>query len=52
MSGQVLTLPLVENSNGAGERPATDVYLTLAKAMGATKTTFPATTGTLPGMLT
>ena len=51
VSGQVLSLPLVADKAGPGVRPATDVYLTLAKAMGANDVTFPGTTGTLAGVL-
>ncbi len=51
VSGQVLTLPIPkQGSTSPATRPATDVYLTLAKAMGVTAT-FPGTTGTLSGVL-
>jgi hypothetical protein len=51
VSGQVLTLPIPkQGSTSPATRPATDVYLTLAKAMGVTAT-FPSTTGTLSGVL-
>jgi hypothetical protein len=33
-------------------RPAADLYLTLARAMGASNATFPGQTGVLPGVLT
>jgi len=51
LSGQVVTLPLTQDKAGPGVRSATDVYLTLAKAMGATSATFPSTTGTIAGVL-
>jgi hypothetical protein len=51
VSGQVFTLPIIANGIGPAVRPATDLYLTLAKAMGATNVTFPGTTGTLSGVL-
>ena len=50
VSGQVFTLPITSDKAGPQTRPATDVYLTLAKAMGVTAT-FPGTTGTLAGVL-
>jgi hypothetical protein len=49
-SGQVITEPIVSGMAGPGVRPATDVYLTLCKAMGVTAT-FPGTTGTLAGVV-
>jgi hypothetical protein len=47
-SGQVVGFPIDKPDNGAAEkvaRPATDLYLTLARAMGASAATFPGTTG-------
>lgn len=51
VSGQVVTLPIVAEKAGPDVRPAVDVYLTLAKAMGVADATFPGTTGTLDGVL-
>ena len=53
VSGQVVDIPLPAYTGSAAPavRSATDVYLTLAKAMGVTAT-FPDTTGTLSGVLT
>jgi hypothetical protein len=48
--GQVFTLPITADKAGPQTRPATDVYLTFAKAMGVTAT-FPGTTGTLAGVV-
>ncbi|HEV8548976.1 MAG TPA: hypothetical protein VGQ57_08110, partial [Polyangiaceae bacterium] len=48
---QVVSLPIpVENTNGHA-RSAVDLYLTLARAMGATDATFPGTTGVVEGVL-
>ena len=33
-------------------RPAADLYLTIARAMGAANVTFPGQTAVLPGVLT
>ena len=52
-SGQVVQFPIAEkNTAGAVNRPAADLYLTMARAMGATNVTFPGQTGVLPGVLT
>lgn len=52
VSGQVLSLPIgpADNNNPPPVRPASDLYLTLAKGMGVTAT-FPGTTGTVDGVL-
>lgn len=53
-SGQVVQFPLATKDNGAAAkaaRPASDLYLTMAKAMGAGSVTFPGQTGMLPGVL-
>ncbi|HTQ06451.1 MAG TPA: DUF1552 domain-containing protein [Polyangiaceae bacterium] len=51
VSGQVITLPIPkQGASSPVDRPATDLYLTLAKAMGVTAT-FPGTTGTVTGVL-
>lgn len=47
-TGQVISLPIDKPDSGAAARiarPATDLYLTLARAMGASAATFPNTTG-------
>src|SRR5690606_32168509 len=51
-TGQVVTgsEPLVDAAERGG-RPASDLYLTLAHAMGATSATFPNTTGLVEGVL-
>jgi hypothetical protein len=53
-SGQVVRAALGLDAIDAAKvnRPATDIYLTLAKAMGAANATFPKTTGTVAGVLT
>jgi Protein of unknown function (DUF1552) len=51
VSGQVVTLPIIADKPGPQTRPAVDVYLTFANAMGVTSATFPGTTGTLTGVL-
>src|SRR5262245_6727840 len=52
-TGQVVQFPIAEkNSAGTVNRPAADLYLTMAKAMGAANVTFPGQTGVLPGVLT
>jgi hypothetical protein len=43
-SGQVLTYPIDADLTKSG-RPATDLYMTMAKAMGVASPTFPSTTG-------
>jgi hypothetical protein len=51
-TGQVVQFPILEKNTAAGvNRPAADLYLTMAKAMGATNVTFPGQTGVLPGVL-
>jgi hypothetical protein len=51
VTGQVITLPIASGSTaGPGVRPATDIYLTFAQAMGVTAT-FPGTTGVLQGVV-
>jgi len=52
-SGQVVQFPLVtdKSSSAIVNRPATDLFLTLAQAMGAKNVTFPGTTGVIPGVL-
>jgi hypothetical protein len=47
-SGQVVQFPIAKPDNMMAAmvaRPATDLYLTMAKAMGASSVTFPGTTG-------
>ena len=52
-SGQVVQFPIdTKDKAGAVNRPAADIYLTMAKAMGAASVTFPGQTGVLPGVLT
>jgi hypothetical protein len=48
---QVITLPIVDNNPEQSTRPATDLYLTLAKAMGVATPTFPGTTGVVDRVL-
>lgn len=51
VSGQVFTSPIpAQDATSPVDRPATDVYLTLCKAMGV-DATFPNTTGTLAGVV-
>lgn len=52
-SGQVVQFPLVtdKNSTAVVNRPATDLFLTLAQAMGAKNATFPGTSGVISGVL-
>lgn len=51
-SGQVVQFPIdVKDKAGSVNRPAADIYLTMAKAMGAANVTFPGQTGVLPGVL-
>jgi hypothetical protein len=51
-SGQVVTFPVdVLDKAAAVNRPAADLYLTMARAMGASNATFPGTTGVVPGVL-
>ena len=50
-SGQLLSYPITEDRKTSGRR-ATDLFLTMAKAMGANNATFPATTGVLDKVLT
>jgi hypothetical protein len=53
-SGQVIQFPMgKDDMDGAVvNRPASDLYLTLARAMGAMDATFPGTTGVVEGVLT
>ena len=49
-----MQFPLASKDNGAAAmaaRPASDLYLTMAKAMGAGSVTFPGQTGMLSGVL-
>ena len=51
-SGQVVQFPIdTKDKAGAVNRPAADIYLTMAKAMGAANVTFPGQMGVLPGVL-
>ena len=52
-SGQVVQAPIGSDQNMAGmvNRPAADLYLTMARAMGAASATFPGTTGVVNGVL-
>jgi len=52
-SGQVVQYPLVTDKNNAKgiNRPATDLFLTLARAMGAGNATFPGTSGVISEVL-
>jgi hypothetical protein len=51
-SGQVVQFPIAVKDQAASvNRPAADLYLTMAKAMGAANVTFPGQTGVLPGVL-
>jgi hypothetical protein len=50
-TGRVFSNPLA-NVEDKQARPATDIYLTLARAMGASSASFPGTTGVLEGALT
>jgi hypothetical protein len=51
-SGQVVTFPIdVADKAAAVNRPATDLYLTIARAMGASNATFPGTTGPVTEVL-
>jgi hypothetical protein len=45
-AGQVFTYP-IDKDPLKGARPATDLYLTMAKAMGVASPTFPGTTGAI-----
>ena len=49
-AGQVLSFPIDADLNKSA-RPATDLYLTMAKAMGVASPTFPGTTGLVTGAL-
>jgi hypothetical protein len=52
-SGQVVQHPIAAKEMADKiNRPAADVYLTLARAMGAMNVTFPGQTAVLPGVLT
>jgi hypothetical protein len=51
-SGQVVQFPIAEKATAPTvNRPAADLYLTMARAMGAANVTFPGQTGVLPGVL-
>jgi hypothetical protein len=50
-ASQVPTYP-IDKDPKKGARPATDLYLTMAKAMGAADVTFPGTTGLITEVLT
>ena len=53
-SGQIITGPIDKVDGGAAAkvaRPATDIYLTLARAMGVSGATFPGTTGPVTQVL-
>lgn len=50
-SGQVLTYPIDPDPTKGG-RPATDLYLTLSKAMGVSGASFPASSGAITEVLT
>ncbi len=51
-SGQVVQFPLgTPDTSSTLNRPAADLYLTLARAMGAANATFPGTTGVVDGVL-
>jgi len=52
-AGQVVQFPVADKSTaGNVNRPAADLYLTIAKAMGVANATFPGMTGVVPGVLT
>jgi hypothetical protein len=52
-TGQVVSFPLGDSPDNAMkiDRPAADLYLTMAKAMGASAATFPGTTGAVNEVL-
>lgn len=52
-SGQVVQYPLVTDKNAVPivNRPASDIYVTMARAMGASNVTFPGQTGVLSEVL-
>jgi hypothetical protein len=50
-SGQVITLPITTDKAGPEVRNTTDLYLTLAQAMGVSDAKFPSTKGVVPGVL-
>jgi hypothetical protein len=50
-TGQVITLPIEAQGKNAKERTATDIFLTLAQAMGVADAKFPGTTGVVEGVL-
>ena len=51
-SGQVVQFPLdTPDRSSMVNRPAADLYLTMARAMGVATPTFPGTTGLLTGVL-
>lgn len=52
-TGQVIQFPIgPENESRTLNRPATDLYLTFARAMGVSNATFPGTTGVIEEALT
>jgi hypothetical protein len=52
-TGQVVQFPIAAKDMAPTvNRPAADLYLTMARAMGAMNVTFPGQTGVLPGVLT
>ena len=52
-TGQVVQHPIAAQDMATMvNRPAADLYLTLARAMGAANVTFPGQTAVLPGVLT
>lgn len=52
-TGQVISAPIDKDVDASAKvnRPATDIYLTLARAMGASGATFPNTTGPITEVL-
>jgi len=50
-TGQVITLPIMAQSASPKARPAVDLYLTLAKAMGVADAKFPGMSGVVEGVL-
>ena len=51
-SGQVVSFPIAEQNPEMVARPAVDLYLTLAHALGATDVTFPGSPKLVEGVLT
>jgi hypothetical protein len=51
-TGQVIRFPVAPKETARSvNRPASDLFLTMARAMGASNATFPGTTGVIPGVL-